>query len=237
MVIVKPVTQEAKKAAHEECQRTCSDPLKCQKNGLIFVENCFFPCPDYQLHKQTRGLQKRLNQSIPQALQEAELENYQCQNDSQFEVIATAKRYFKKKAWQKGKGMIISGLQGLGKSHIVVAMYKQLMQKGISTVFSRPKTMGDYKSIEKYYQQLEKPKVLIYDDMGPELRKDFILDLLFILLDKRLSSNKGVIITTNIPTNALKNTLGPRIHSRLAEKNFFLEVKGGDYRQLKRELY
>jgi len=237
MVIVESVTLEAKQTAYHACLKSCPGPLKCKKNGLIFVENLFFPCPDFQHHKKAKAIQKELDQSIPESLKDAQIKDYQCGNETQQRLLAVANRYFMKKAWEKGMGMIITGTPGLGKTFMAVAMYKQLMQKGIQAAFARPKTQGSYQSIEKYYKQLEQPKVLIYDDMGPELRKEIIVDMLFFLFDRRLTANKGVIITTNLPINNLKYSLGPRIHSRLKEKNYFLEIKGEDYRQRKRDLY
>jgi len=229
--------QTAMEAAYQSCYKHCPNPAKCPKNGLIFAENCFFQCPDYHVHQRTRAIQKKIDQFIPETLQGSQLENYQPQNDSQQNLMAVIRRYFKKEAWKKGLGVVISGPVGLGKSHVAVAMYKKLIQKGITAAFAGPKTTGDFKSIEHYYKQLEKPKVLIYDDMGTELRKDFIIDFLFTLFDKRLSANKGVIITTNMIPNVLQNMLGPRIHSRLVEKNYFLEIEGDDYRKRKRELF
>jgi DNA replication protein DnaC len=73
--------------------------------------------------------------------------------------------------------------------------------------------------------------------MGTELRKDFIMDMLYVLFDKRLSSNKSVMITTNMNHNTFAQRIGQRIHSRFMEKNFFLEIEGEDYRQQKRELF
>lgn len=229
--------QMAMEKAYQLCLKHCDSPSKCQKNGLIFAGNCFFQCPDYHVHKRTMAIQKKLEQFIPETLQGSLLENYRPQNDSQQNLMAIIQRYFKKKVWKKGLGMVISGPVGLGKSHVAVAMYKKLIQNGITAAFARPKTTGDFKSIEQYYKQLEKPKVLIYDDMGTELRKDFIIDMLFDLFDKRLSANKGVIITTNMIPNVLQNMLGPRIHSRLVEKNFFLEIEGEDYRKRNRALF
>jgi DNA replication protein DnaC len=229
--------QEAMERTYRECLESCPGPLKCKRNGLIFAVDCFFLCRDFKIHEQTYRIQKKIDQYVPENLQHATLENYVPQNESQQRLVTISKRFLEKAAWSQGKGIIVSGQSGIGKTHTMVAIYKQLIEKGVTVAFARPKTVGDFKSIERYYKQLEKQDVLIYDDMGTELRKDFIMDMLYVLFDKRLSSNKSVMITTNMNHNTFAQRIGQRIHSRFMEKNFFLEIEGEDYRQQKRELF
>jgi len=229
--------QEVMETAYRECLENCPGPLKCKKNGLIFAVDCFFMCPDFKNHEQTYRIQKQLDQYVPESLQHATLDNYVPQNESQKRLITISKRYLKKEAWSQGKGIIASGQPGTGKTHTMVAIYKQLIEKGVSVAFARPRPVGDFKAIERYYKHLEKQDVLIYDDMGTELRKDFIMDMLYVLFDNRLSSNKSVMITTNMDHNTFARRIGKRIHSRFMEKNFFLEIEGEDYRQQRRELF
>ena len=229
--------REAMEAAYHSCLAHCPGAHQCTRNGWIFAVDCFFLCPVYKFHEQQYRIQKQIDQYVPESLQHATLENYTPQNESQIRLVTVSKRYLEKKAWSQGKGIIISGQPGTGKTHTVVAIYKQLIEKGVSVAFARPKTVGDFQSIERYYKQLEKQDVLIYDDMGTELRKDFIMDMLYVLFDKRLSSNKSVMITTNMTHNTFAQRIGKRIHSRFMEKNFFLEIEGEDYRQQKRALF
>jgi len=229
--------QEVMASAYKVCLENCPGALKCKRNGLIFAMDCFFMCPEFKNHEQTYRIQKQIDQYVPESLQYATLENYVPQNESQKRLITISKRYLDKKAWSQGKGIIASGQPGTGKTHTMVAIYKQLIEKGVSVAFARPRPVGDFKSIERYYKHLEKQDVLIYDDMGTELRKDFIMDLLYVLFDKRLSSNKSVMITTNMDHNTFAQSVGKRIHSRFMEKNFFLEIKGEDFRQQRRELF
>jgi DNA replication protein DnaC len=120
---------------------------------------------------------------------------------------------------------------------MIVAMYKELVLRNIPVVFARPKSTGIFKEIEEYYKTLEKPEILIYDDLGTELRKDFIIDLLFRMIDVRNDHRKGLIATTNTPKAELQKWFGPRIYSRLLRRNYILEIKGEDYRASNRELF
>ncbi|HOO34182.1 MAG TPA: ATP-binding protein [Thermotogota bacterium] len=223
--------------AYELCKANCPGPERCQKNGLMFYEVYFYRCPIYDGHIRTRKIQKKIRQSIPEELKDATLENYLPQNDSQKMLLNIIGRYFEKEAWKEGKGLIICGPNGVGKTHVACSIYRKLISSGVTTLFSRPNMHGTYQEIEKYYQTLETPKVLIYDDFGPELEKDFIINHLFQLIDRRSYSQKGLIGTTNLKKNALEEAFGPRIFSRLNKAHYILEIEGDDYRTVNRKLF
>ncbi len=56
-------------------------------------------------------------------------------------------------------------------------------------------------------------------------------------VDRRLSSNKSILITTTMNQQTFAQKVCKSIHSRFMVKNFFLEIDGPDYRQLKRTLF
>jgi len=194
-------------------------------------------CPDYTNYKAMTRLQKKVSEHIPPNLENSSFDSYRPGNKTQSDLLGIALRYFEVEAYFEGKGIIVCGPNGVGKTHIAVAMYKELVLRNIPVVFARPKSTGSFKEIEEYYRTLEKPEVLIYDDLGTELRKDFIIDLLFTMLDVRNDHQKGLIATTNTPKKDLQKWLGPRIYSRLMMKNFILEVIGNDFRASNRELF
>ncbi len=223
--------------AFELCKKACPGVKKCNKNGLLFYNDYFYKCPLYETHQKITRIQKQLDQSIPEELKGVTMENYTPQTQTQQKLIETVGRYFEKKAWRNGKGLIICGPNGVGKTHVAVAIYKKLIGQHVTAAFARPKLDGGFHEIEEHYKMLAAPKVLIYDDFGPELERDFILNHLFNLFDKRVNSKKGLIGTTNLKSVALKYKFGTKIFSRLSKDNFFLQIDGEDFREKKRELF
>jgi len=223
--------------ALKNCQASCKGPDQCQQNGWIFYEDYFFKCPVYHKYRDIEKIRQQVEETVPQLLSEAELEDYDTQNPSQKRARELAFRYLRKQAYKAGKGLILTGDYGVGKTYLAVSLYKALIRKGVQAVFTRPKKHGSIQTLEEYYKMLHKPTVLIYDDLGTEIKRDIIVDFLYTLFDKRLESNKSLIATTNLTKEALRHWLGKRIFSRIIYKNYILEVKGEDYREQNRDLF
>ncbi len=221
----------------EKCRNTCPGPDKCRKNGYIFAENTFFKCDIYEQFRRISRIQSIISRNVPISLYNAKLETFSPVNESQQEAKNVAERFLEKQAYLDGKGFFLFGPNGVGKTHIAASVYRELLARNIPAVFARPKTCGGYPAIESYYQTLQEPQVLIYDDLGTELRKDFIIDILFQLIDKRYNDGKSIVATTNLTLQQLADWFGPRIMSRLQGKNFMLPVEGEDYRFTHKERF
>jgi len=224
-------------SAFNICRQTCTKPAECNRNGWIFYQDIYYECPLYKKHLAMKKLQDQLSQYIPETMADADFSNYHPVTKSQHHLKQIALRYFEKEAYKDGKGIIITGKNGTGKSHIAVSIYRRLVKKSVSVLFTRPRKHGSFQEIRRDFQAMEKPKVLIYDDLGTELERNFIIDMLFELIDKRLNTRKGMIMTTNIRKAELKYRLGPRIFSRLKKRHYILTVEGPDHRLENRELF
>lgn len=233
----RPPTAEEAKTAIEECNQTCPGPEKCHIAGNIFVRNRLLLCTKYKAWSANQRAQTEIDKAVPLSLAKASFDSYTPENDSQRRALAVSRRFFEKEAYMGGKGIIFLGPNGIGKTHLGVSIFRELIRLHIPTVFARPKTSGAFQEIEAYYRRLEEPKVLIYDDLGTELRKDFIVDLLFGLLDKRAAEGKSLVATSNLMSKDFAAWIGPRIVSRLAERNYFLEMDGEDHRLKNRDLF
>lgn len=235
--ITRPPTDEEARDAIAACMRQCPGPDKCNSAGAIFAHNYYISCRRYKKWSDNQRTQLAIEKAVPLALVEASFETYEPKTETQEKALAVGKRFLQKEAYMAGKGILFLGPNGIGKTHIAVSIFRELVRLHIPVLFARPKTAGLYQEIEAYYRRLEEPKVLIYDDLGTELRKDFIVDLIFGLLDKRIAEEKSIIATSNLTKAGLRKWVGPRIFSRLSEKNYILEIDGEDHRLAHRDLF
>ncbi len=159
-----------------------------------------------------------------------------------------------------GRGLLLTGSVGVGKTHLAVGMLLALMeQKGVDGLFC------DYRELLKQIQNSYNPQVnstelevlrpvfeaevLVLDELGAQKPTDWVWDTVALVLNTRYNDKRTTIITTNyadLPSAALltgeaakraarEETLGDRIgermRSRLAEMCVRVEMTGADFRQ------
>ena len=154
-------------------------------------------------------------------------------------------------------GLLLIGPSGVGKTHLSVAILKQLIiSKGIPCLFC------DYRELLKQIQNSYNPSVqvtelellqpvfqteiLVLDDLGAVKPTEWVWDTVSVILNTRYNENRTTIITTNFqdgPAAALagprsatrEETLGDRIgermRSRLCEMCRIVNLNTPDYRQ------
>jgi DNA replication protein DnaC len=152
-----------------------------------------------------------------------------------------------------GKGLLLTGTIGTGKTHLAVGLMLSLIEKGIPCLFA------DYRELLKqiqhsYNQQVAmtelevlrpvfEAEVLVLDELGAQKPTDWVWDTVALVLNTRTT-----IITTNYPdmppggvvgTSAqramreetLGDRIGERMRSRLAEMCIPVVMNGDDFRQ------
>ena len=159
-----------------------------------------------------------------------------------------------------GRGLLLTGSIGVGKTHLAVGMLLALMEeKGVPGLFY------DYRELLKEIQHSYNPQVnstelevlrpvfeaevLVLDELGAQKPTDWVWDTVALILNTRYNDKRTTIITTNyadLPPAAMmtgsaaqraarEETLGDRIgermRSRLAEMCVRMEMTGKDFRQ------
>jgi DNA replication protein DnaC len=149
-----------------------------------------------------------------------------------------------------GKGLLITGPVGVGKTHLAVGLLLALIEeKGAQGLFY------DYRELLKQIQNSYNPQVnsteldilrpvfeaevLVLDELGAQKPTDWVWDTVALILNTRYNDKRTTIITTNYPDLApgavKEETLGDRItermRSRLAEMCVRVEMAGRDLRQ------
>lgn len=215
----------------------------CEGAGYVIYDDGAGPC-QCQLDRELE-LKFRLA-NIPRKFQKKSLSNYHASTQRQKEILHGAKGFLKtfrgNDHSHPGKGLLLSGREGTGKTHLAVALLKEVISKGykglywnVPELFLELRRRMDSSSEEseaELFDTARRADVLVLDDLGAERTSEYVLDRLYVLINRRYEDDAATIITTNKSLPELKQQLTPRIASRIAEMCVLVEFPEGDYRLL-----
>lgn len=155
----------------------------------------------------------------------------------------------------KGASYFICGPVGVGKTHVIATMAAHVIRNNpkwyllngnarqsrvewpffvtapdmlmeIRATFSKHVDQSESDIINHYANM----RCLIIDDLGTEKTSEWTLQVLYQILNGRYVGMRQTVITSNFSINELKNRVGVRIASRLAEMCEEVELSGKDRR-------
>ena len=157
------------------------------------------------------------------------------------------------------KGLLFLGNPRVGKTHLTVAILRQLMtQKGTECLFcSFPDLLEQLqesydpvaqRSKAEILQPVLDVEVLALDDLGARRVSDWVEDTVTYILNHRYNQKKPTLLTTNLPdspdeakernasgkfrvSDTLQDRIGLRIYSRLFEMCQKISIHAKDFRQ------
>jgi DNA replication protein DnaC len=151
---------------------------------------------------------------------------------------------------EQGRGLLLDGQPGVGKTHLAVAVLKQVIQtSGARGLFYDTRDLlrvirSTYDpSIRTTELEILRPvmtaDLLVLDDLGAEKTSEWVEETLNLIVNTRYNERRLTIFTSNyldIPDDTDPNSLlfriGFRMRSRLHEMCEFIEMDGADYREL-----
>lgn len=139
---------------------------------------------------------------------------------------------------QSGKGLILFGDCGTGKTFAAACVVNALIDQGrpcLMTNFSRvANTLSGTFDKQEYLDSLNAYDLIVLDDLGAERSTSYMTEVVYNIIDARYRAGLPMIITTNLSGNDLlhpRDIAEQRVFNRILERCFPLEVRGPDRRQ------
>lgn len=141
------------------------------------------------------------------------------------------------------KNILMRGNTGLGKTHLSLAIARQVIEKGFGVIYcSTPEILaklekehfGKTTTDENSEDTLKECDLLILDDLGSEFQTSFTKNTIYNLINSRLIYQKATIISTNLDFDELESIYSKRLISRLYSEYTIMNFVGTDIRRTKR---
>ena len=144
---------------------------------------------------------------------------------------------------REGNGLYIYGGPGVGKTHTICAIAKNVILNGIDIRFFNTSNL-----LEKLREEFNKPidadqdsvgilrdimdfdGVLFLDDIGAEKESEWTRERLYLIINKKYEDCRPIIFTSNCDMEILSARLGDRITSRIKGMSKIIELEGRDLR-------
>src|SRR6478609_5430801 len=222
----------------EFCDDTGWKPV--EKDGVRSVVRC-------DCKRAEAGQMRLASANIPRRYQHCTIANFTAYNES-LERAAVQARRLAESFPAVGRGLFLEGQPGVGKTHLGVAVLKQVIQTaGARGLFYDTRDLlrvirSTYDpSIRTTELEILRPvmraDLLVLDDLGAEKTSEWVEETMNLIVNTRYNERRHTIFTSNYddtpddaPVDCLKARIGFRIHSRLHEMCDFLEYDGADFR-------
>ena len=140
-----------------------------------------------------------------------------------------------------GRGLWLMGDVGTGKTTLAMLVSKAAAEAGRTVaIYSLPRLLARIRrtydgepgedSYLEFFDRLTSVDLLHIDDLGAEKRSDWVLEQLYAIVDERYQSQRSMVVTSNLDPDQLKEQIGSRVVSRLAEICRELPLWGEDLR-------
>jgi DNA replication protein DnaC len=195
------------------------------------------------------GQKRFADANIPKRYQHCTIANFTVYNESLERAAAKARKLAELDDMAAGRALFFEGQPGVGKTHLAVAVLKQVMQRlNVRGLFYDIRDL--LRVIRSTYdpsirttelevlQPVMTADLLVLDDIGAEKTSEWVEETMNLIVNTRYNERRLTIFTSNfldIPDDTEPNSLvfriGHRMRSRLHEMCEFVQMDGADYRE------
>lgn len=227
----------------------CNTPKQIEVTALNMVKRPYIPCKceSERLRKDEEARdreeqRKRINDLrrlcfADKAMQEWTFANDDMSNEKLTKALQNYVENFPE-LMKQGKGLLLYGHCGTGKTYSACEVANALIDKGYSVLVTNfAKVLNDLQATfekQDYIDYLNQNDLLIIDDLGIERDTPFAREQVYNIIDARYRAGLPMIITTNLTMDKVKSTQdidNMRIYDRILERCFPIEVNGENKRR------
>lgn len=216
-------------------------PEEFRKMGMSEVVGCCCAC---QAAKDKRErAEAQLASIISQNKQLANIPEHYLSADIGMVESSDARRigmnYIKNFENMGRTGLLLYGDVGTGKTFLAACIANALLNRGVSVKWMTSMQIVERGSFfneseyAEYTHSITAPDLLVIDDLGAERGTEFALERVHSLVDTRISTNKPMIVTTNIDIDDMSSCTDlkkKRTFDRILPATFAFAMKGISYR-------
>lgn len=241
--------------AERETPQSSNHPAKTEPSVCSFCSGTTWEfVPDKGVRPcRCRSEERRLRlvkaANLPLLYDECTLSNYKpfVGNASQLRAFNYAYRLAENYP-SDGRGLLFMGSCGVGKTHLAVAVLRELLDKGVRCLFY------DFGALLKEIQASYNPsthtseleilspvfdaEALVLDELGASKPTEWVLDTMLQIIRARYNDRRLTIFTTNYlderggtESETLEDRIGVRLRSRLYQMCQTVVIDGEDYRK------
>lgn len=214
---------------------------KCKDSG--FVDGFICSC-----HKE---LLKKISYEELNALTPLEISGFENYSLDYFRDFTPAQRKLMEKNFNfcrhyantfstKSDNLLFCGSTGLGKTHLSLAIAKEVIKKGYGVIYGSVQSFAVSIERERFSADTEVSSslsfcdLLILDDLGTEFPSQYTQSVIYDIINTRIMRNLPTIISTNLSPEELQKRYGERMISRFFGAYNRLQFVGKDIRMIKK---
>ena len=158
------------------------------------------------------------------------------------EAFHRCRQYAQEGACQGKRGLLLRGQTGTGKTALSVAILRQALAQGQPAdqlrFWNVPNGMYELRASRLHPDQatrhilaLTQHELVVLDDLGKYHATAWVQEQLYLLLNELWAGDKRVVITTNLPAEALMQLFDPALVSRILGICHEVPLSGPDRRR------